>query len=387
MVVYSHYPEDTRVRREANALVENGFDVDIICIKQMEQEAFEEFEGINIYRLNIKKTRGSLYGYIYLYFYFFLLSFIKVTSLFLKKKYDIVHVHNMPNFIVFSAIIPKLFGKKIILDMHDPSPEILRSLTNKDKNSILNKLAVLEEKLSVWFADQIITTNIAFKNLFVSRGYRSEKIKIVMNSPQTNIFNKIKTPNNIYQNHSSKKFRLMYNGTIIKRHGLDILVDVINSLKDKIPEIELNIFGDGEFLPEVLKKIEVLNLQKFIKYRGVFLVDKIAEEIPKMDIGVIPNRFNIFTNLNFPIRIFEFIHFKKPIIVPRTQGIKDYFSEDEIFYFNSENTNDLEHVISKIYNDPIFTSQVVEKGYSILKKHNWEVQSLELINLYNKILT
>jgi glycosyltransferase involved in cell wall biosynthesis len=386
MVVYSYYPGDTRIRREANALIENDIEVDVICLRGENQATSEIFEKVNIHRLNIRKTRGTLFNYFFLYFIFFILSFIKGTNLFLKKKHNVIHIHNMPNFIVFVGLIPKLFGAKIILDQHDPSPEILISLSNKTEGSFLFKLAVFEEKISTWFADHIITTNIAFKDLFISRSCNEDKITIVMNSPQTSIFDKINIPKPQLEDNRTKKFRIMYNGTIIKRHGLDILVNSIKILKDKIPDIELHIFGKGEYLSEVLEKVEILKLNDHVKYRGTFLIDKIAEEISQMDMGVVPNRFNVFTNLNFPVRIFEFIYFKKPIVVPKTRGISDYFDDDSIFYFQAEDVNDLVNVILSIYYKSVDVNKVIENGYNVYQKNSWEIQSKNLLEVYNKLI-
>lgn len=385
LVVYSHYPSDTRIRKEANALLKNGYDVDVLCLKNNDESSFEIFEDIKIFRISINKKRGSIYNYIQLYSLFFISAFFRITKLYLQKRYNVIHVNNMPNFIVFTAIIPKLFGSKVILDLHDPSPEILLSELAKSYNSIFFKIAAWEEKISIWFANQVITTNIAFKNLFISRGCKEEKITIVMNSPQTDIFNNILVPKAESNSNSSKKFKIMYNGTIIKRHGLDILIDAVSLLIEKIPNIELNVFGDGEFLPEVLKKVELLKLNDYVSYRGSFLVDKIAEEIANTDIGVIPNRFNVFTNLNFPIRIFEFIHFKKPVVVPKTKGISDYFNDDSIFYFKAEDTKNLADVILNIYNNTIDCKSIINRAYKVYSDNSWEIQAKNLLAVYNRL--
>ena len=384
MLVYSHLPGDTRVRREADALITCGYKVDVLCLKDEDEDSREVFEGINIYRMNLKKTRGSFLDYFYKYFIFFIWSFVKLSILFIKNRYDFIHVHNMPNFIVFAALIPKLSGKKIILDQHDAAPELLMAMTNKTEGSFLFKLAVSEEKLSTWFANHVITTNIAFKDLFLSRGCKEEKITIVMNSPQTSIFNNVIIPKLEPKNHGTKNFKIMYHGTIIKRHGLGVLIDSVKILKDKIPDIEVNIFGLGEYLPEILQKINLLNLNEYVKYRGAFLLDKIAAIIPTMDLGVIPNRFNAFTNVNFPVRIFEYLFFKKPVIVPKTRGIKDYFSEDSIFYFKPEDPINLAEVILSVYykSEELYT--VINNGYKVYQNYTWEIQSKNLLEVYDK---
>lgn len=377
MLVYSHYPGDPRVRREALALKKNGFDLDIVCVKNHTETKREIFEGINIYRINIEKKRGGIFTYLINYITFFIAAFFIVNILYLRKKYRYIHIHNMPNFLVFSAVIPKIFGSKIILDMHDPMPELLTSTVNTN-NKMLRKILILEEKLSVLFSNRIITTNIAFKMLFISRGCPENKITIVMNSPYTEIFNKIKT---IERN--DKNFIILYNGSIVKRHGLDILVDAINKLVEKIHNIKLKIYGSGEFLDEVIKKIKDYKLESYVEYRGGILIDFLVKEIAECDLGVIPNRMNEFTNLNFPIRIFEFIHYKRPVIVPRTKGIQDYFDDNSIFYFTPNDPDDLARMIYHIYSKKQQIQDIIERSYLIYKRNNWEIQNHKLLNLYN----
>lgn len=378
MLVYSHYPSDTRVRKEALSLNKNGFNVDIICLRNKGQQKTEIFEDIKVYRINLSKQRKGLFSYLFLYLTFFLLSAIKVNALFIKKKYGYIHIHNMPNFLVFTSIIPKLFGSKIILDMHDPMPELLGSVFNSE-NQYLKKLLTIEEKISISFVDKVITTNIAFKELFISRGCPAQKIMIVMNSPYPEIFDKVQT-----KIRKDNNFLILYNGSIVRRHGLDLLIDAINLLVNKIPNIRLKIYGDGEFLNEIIRKIKDLNLENYITYCGAVLVDDILAEIAECDLGVIPNRFNEFTNLNFPIRVFEFIHFKKPVIVPRTKGIQDYFSEDSIFYFEPENIENLANLIYSIYTKKLEVEKIIEKSFNIYKKNIWEIQDKNLIKVYNE---
>ena len=44
-----------------------------------------------------------------------------------RRPYDLVHVHNVPDFLVFTAWRPKLDGAGIILDIHDIVPELFAS--------------------------------------------------------------------------------------------------------------------------------------------------------------------------------------------------------------------------------------------------------------------
>jgi glycosyltransferase involved in cell wall biosynthesis len=74
------------------------------------------------------------------------------------------------------------------------------------------------------------------------------------------------------------------------------------------------------------------------------------------------------------------------VVVPRTQGINDYFNEGSIFYFDAGDAENLANVIFNVYSDSEKTKEVINKGYEIYQKHRWEIQSKNLVNIYEKLL-
>ncbi len=384
MVVYSYFPQDVRPRREAEALINAGYTVDIICLRLPDQTKIENIYGVNTYRVNITKSKSSRRKYIFLYASFFIRSFFLLNRLFLKNRYGVIHVHNMPDFLVFLSVIPKLFSSKVILDLHDPTPEMLMTKYAEDKSSKLTKLLKWQEKVSIKFAHKIITTNKSFLDRFISRGCPADKINIVMNSPQESIFNKF--INKSKEKSDENKYVVMYHGIIITRYGFEELLNAVNLLKDKIPGLELRIYGTGEDLPIFLEMVQKLNLENIVKYFGHVSIEKIVEIIPECDLGIIPNRLTPFTKINFPTRIFEYLHMKKPVVVPRTQGINDYFDESSIFYFDAGDAENLANVIFNSYSDSEKTKEVINKGYEIYQKHRWEIQSKNLLQIYKETI-
>lgn len=384
MVVYSYFPQDVRPRREAEALINAGYSVDIICLRLPDQSKFERIYDVNTYRVKLSKSRASKGKYIFLYANFFIRSFFLINRLYIKNRYAVIHVHNMPDFLVFLGLFPKLFGSKIILDLHDPTPEMLITKFADNRDSWLTKLLKWQEKVSIRFAQKIITTNKSFLDRFISRGCSPDKISIVMNSPQESIFNRSTAMSK--EKSDEKKYVVMYHGIIITRYGFEELLDAINLLKDKIQGLELRIYGTGEDLPIFQELVQKLNLENIVKYFGHVSVEKIVEIIPECNVGIIPNRLTPFTKINFPTRIFEYLHMKRPVVVPLTQGIKDYFDEDSIFYFDAGNAESLANVIFNIYSESGKTEEVLNRGYEIYLKHRWEIQSKSLINIYTELL-
>ena len=216
MVVFSSYPIDVRVRREAEALTKEGMRVDVICRTSRGELAKEDVRGVMTYRVKLNRRRSGKFGYMWEYFYFFMRAFIKVSMLNISHRYDIIHVHNMPDFLVFTSIIPKLFGTKVILDLHDPMPELFAALfkTNGDHYSI--KLLKKIEKSSIKYSDLVITPNIAFKKIFISRKCPPAKVNIIMNSPDENVFRWFE--NTEREKGLSSNYILMYHGASM--HGV-----------------------------------------------------------------------------------------------------------------------------------------------------------------------
>jgi glycosyltransferase involved in cell wall biosynthesis len=182
VVVFSYYPSDVRVMRGAVAMVKEGMEVDLLCLQRPPEPARERIDGVEVHRLSIKKRRAGRVAYAVQYFIFLVLSFLWLSRR-LAKRYDVVHVHNMPDYLVFCAVLAKAFGSRVVLDLHDPTPEIFISVYNLSADHWLVRLLRIAEKLSIWFADLVLTPNIAFRELFAKRSCLPEKIQIVMNSP------------------------------------------------------------------------------------------------------------------------------------------------------------------------------------------------------------
>ena len=74
------------------------------------QKYREAINGVNIYRIPVDHHRGGLARYLMEYVIAFFLFSVVITLLHLRKKYDGIEVDNMPDFLIFTALIPKMMG-------------------------------------------------------------------------------------------------------------------------------------------------------------------------------------------------------------------------------------------------------------------------------------
>ncbi len=128
IIRHGYYPRENHVRRDAEAVRDAGYHVDIICSKLKNEKNSEIVDRINVYRMPISHQRGGPVRYIIEYSAFFILSFVKLALLHLEKKYAIIEVDTMPDFLIFVTLVPKLLGAKTILYMFEAMPELFGKL-------------------------------------------------------------------------------------------------------------------------------------------------------------------------------------------------------------------------------------------------------------------
>jgi glycosyltransferase involved in cell wall biosynthesis len=386
MVVFSYYPLDTRVRREAEALVEAGMSVDVICLKDDGELPKETVNGVSVHRINLKRKRYSKLRYICQWSYFIIAAALKLSWLHLFKSYHLVHIHNMPDFLVMTALLPKLTGAKTVLDLHDPMPEVYMTKYSMDEFHPVIRLLRFFEKWSIRFADLVITPNISFRNLFISRDCPAWKIQIVMNSPQEDIFKDDTREHQTGQSQIGQSFSIMYHGFVAEQNGLDTAIEAVAKAKKEIPDLMFHVYGDGDFLKEIKKQVKEFNLKNIVRFYGHVPLEEISSALSSIDIGIIPNKMTCFTNLNFPVRVFEYLIMNKPVIVPRTQGIQDYFEEESMIFFEAGNPNDLANKIIEAYKNPLKRKDITKRGRKVFHRYSWQLQKTGLVNMLKTVI-
>jgi glycosyltransferase involved in cell wall biosynthesis len=289
----------------------------------------------------------------------------------------------MPDALVFSAILPRLSGAKIILDLHDPMPEVYMTKYYILASHPAIWLLRLIEKWSTQFADIVLTPNIAFRNLFISRGCPDWKIHIVMNSPQENIFKAdlVGVPEI-----DKRDFVIMYHGVIMERNGIDTALDAISLAQKQISNLIFEVYGEGDYVKRFLKKVEELDLKHIVHYHGYQPLEMIARAIQKAELGIIPNKMSPFTNLNLPTRIFECLSMAKPVVAPRTDGILDYFDEDSLYFFKPGDPKSLAERIMEVYQNRPRCQQILNRGLKVYQAYRWELQKRHFIEVVRNLV-
>lgn len=388
MVTFSPYPFDPRPRRAVDALVKEGASIDLICLGSDNLPRRQNIKGVNVLRVPLKHLRRGRLDYAFRYAAFICISAMIFAVRTLARRYDLVYVHNMPDVLVASALIPKMFGARVILDLHDPMPELMTTIFHTAPEAKSVRLLRQLEKWSIGRADLVITVNIACQRIFSNRSCRPEKIAVVMNSPDGAIFPfRAVRHRNVAEQDGSVPFVIMYHGSIVERNGLEVAIDALERVRKTVPNAVLHIFGTStQFLERMLKKVRDNNLEGSVHYFGPKRLEDLVTEIDKCDIGVIPNHRNPFTDINTPTRIFEYLALGKPVIAPSTAGILDYFNEESLLFFEPGNVDHLAKQIEFASSHPEEILEIARKGQQVYREHTWEQERETLLSRATAIL-
>jgi glycosyltransferase involved in cell wall biosynthesis len=382
MVAYTNYLHDARVSREARSLVKNGYRVDCLCLRSKGQLKHENIKGVNLYRLPLSKYRGSSKAmYLLAYLWFFVLSFFEVTTLYYKRRYHVIQYHTLPDFIIFSGIIPKLFGAKLVLDMHEVTPEFYMSKFGFKTSHPLVKILMLLEKMSVRFAHAVIVINDPIKRLLGRCKSRSDMV-VVMNTADESIF----ASDHHTRSSGNNCFIAMYHGTLTNLYGVDVAIRATAKLKDKIPNLQFRIFGSETETNHLKKLANELGISGNVAFMGRVKMEAIPKYIEQADIGIVPIVKDEYIDLSFSNKLAEYVSMKTPAVATRLRSTSEYFTDDAISFFESRNEDSLASKILKLYMNPHRRFLQAERAFRQYQAIRWPVMEKRYIALIESLV-
>lgn len=385
MVAYTPYEIDNRVRRYAETLVKRGDRVDVIALtgKQFSKPV-EEVDGVTVYRVQHRDyDEPHKWAYASRLLRFLRRSSVCLARLHKRIRYDVIHVHNMPDFLVFAACYPKLTGAKVILDVHDLVPELFTSKFGTHPSSAYEKLLKLEEKISARFADHVIVSNDLWRETLVNRSVPPEKCSVFLNHVDPAVFYRRPRTRN------DGKFVIIFPGSLQWHQGLDIAIEALTHVIPNVPNAELHLYsgagGDqGVELKQLAERLGVADHVKF--FEGVPFT-QIADVIANADLGIVPKRADSFGNEAFSTKIMEFMSQGVPVVVSRTKIDTFYFKEGEVHFFPSGDSQAMAKAILDVINNEQLRRELISRGYEYTERNGWDRKKKEYLDLIDWLST
>ena len=377
-------PDDVRVRREINALADAGHRVTVVCMRSPGSVRRERYGDVEIHRLPMTHRRGGILRYAFEYLAFPLLAALYLGLLDLRRRFDLVQVNTIPDWLVFAAAGPRLRGVPVIVDLHELMPEFFASKFGTTlRHPGVRALARLEQA-SIRFADLAMTCTEEMRNAFVSRGADADRISVVMNSSEEAIFDPQTFPPR--RDRQTGRFSLICHGTIEERYGLDTIIRALRRLDDQIPGLTLEIYGEGTYQHELRGMVEEFGLADRVSFNGFVPVDQLVAAIADADAGVVAMKRDAFRDLTQCNKMFDLITMRRPVICSRTTSVMASFPDDCLQYFDADDDADLARAIEEVFAQPHLGPQLVERAEEQNPAYRWLRQRERYLALVDQAL-
>ncbi len=376
MLRHSYYPQINPNQRNAETLVARGYEVDVICLKDKNQKSYEIVNGVRVNRLPIEHHRKGIARYAFEYVIFFFLATWKLAWLTLKRRYQVIEVSGIPDFLIFAAVFPKLLGVKIVLHVLDHTPGVFADHFKIGAGHPVVRILSMIEKGCAHWANHIITTQSTSQEMFTKNGIPAAKITVILNTPDENLFRQLPSSGT-----TNSHFCLVTHGSLVERYCVQTLIRAVPLILKEIPELKVNIIGDGEYQSKLEELAQSLGVKDYIDFTGRLPYKEIPAQIAQANIGIVA----IPTGVNpaMPQKLLEYIAMGKPAVVTSFPTIKAYFDDNTIMYYEPCDERDLARCVVELYRNPEKRTALATASRAIYQKYRWSMMRLEYLKVFD----
>ena len=395
VIRHERYPLDNHVGRDVVALRDAGFDVDVICACEPGRPYVERLDGVIVLRMPIRHKRSSLLRYVFEYTAFPLLAAITTTINSVWRRYHYVEIRNMPDWLVLAAVIPKLLGARTILYMYENMPNLIATDRGLPADHRLVRTLLAVERICASVADCLIAPHEMARDNLIGQGIPKDKIVVVPNVPDEQVFlaqtshrapevSRLRSDGaqreGDHGGHKAEEtgFHLVTHGSLLKRYGIQTLLEAIAILRGRIPGLHLEIIGEGEYRAQLEAQARRLDLGDCVAFSGWVPFDQVAPRLLRADVGIVPMWEDFVPN-----KLMEYLVLSLPAIATDSPALRVYFDDGALCYVERKNPRALADTILDLYLNPDRRFSLAARGRSVFRERlAWERTRAEYLSVY-----
>ncbi len=368
------------VRREAEALAAAGFETEVICMHNPERHRTSVVNGVKVIGLPATLSRSGKLRYVFEYLWFFLLASGVLATRHLRRRYAVVQVNSMPDFLAFSAFVPKLFGSRVVVYLKEPIPELAETLYGPGR--LVSSLARMEQ-WAIRFADRALTVTTELKQRYVERGADPDRITVVLNGASADSMLADWSPPETVD---KEGFTVLCHGSIEHRYGQDTLVQAAALLRDEMPDLRIVLSGRGSGVDDMLSEIDRLGVGDVVDFKGWVTWSELDDLLHAADAGVVAQKASPYSHLVQTNKMVDYWIFGLPVIASRLRSVSELYDDSVLEYFEPGDAESLAQAIRRLRADADRRAELAENGRRALEQNGWEVQREIYLGVYEELL-
>lgn len=376
MLVHGPYPVgEERVLREARAAQAHGWEVDVVALRRPGEPSRETLDGCRVFRLPLTTLPRTTVQVPFEYLGFLLLAAAWLLRG-LIRPYDVVQVHNPPDFLLAAALIPRMRGTRLVLDVHDFSPELFE-LHFEQAPAVVRRALARIEHWAFRTADAVVTVNRRYAERIAS--IRGAGAEVVLNSLDEGLLPDCPTP-------ASETFRVVTHGTLNVHYGVGVLLEAFRTVRDEMPDARLEIYGDGDAVELIRRRIRELGLGDDVDFEGRYLPQREALRLVSgAQVGVVANLGLPRNHAALPVKLLEYVAMGIPVVTSDLDAIHDYFGAQDLVFVPPGDGAALAAALVDVARKPEEAAARARRATARYASYRWEAQAERYLALLDSL--
>jgi len=352
------------VPKISNFLIENGHNVKIICLSEVENNHTED----NLDVIRIKRSNSLP------------IRWIKTIYEIVKngKKSDLIFVNGLgvestiANLLLKKQLIRKIVGDPVWERAYNrkKTTESFDEFQN-NKHSFLIEVQKLLRNWSINSAEIVITPSDHLKSFVSGLGFSNKILKINNGVDITDI--KRTKGHNVDIN-------LLIISRLVIQKNINIVIEAMELLNNK--NLKLSIIGDGGEFSKLESLIHDLNVQNRVQLLGKIENNRISQFLLTADIFIQASEYE-----GLPHSVLEAINYEVPILSTEVGGCKDLLNDGErgfIIPLPPDKEIIAENIIFIINNKDEATKRADAAKAFISKEYSFLVQANQYMKIFQQ---
>ena len=384
IVVHAIVPGDPRVRRQSDALLDAGYEVDIIALRQPGEAARQDDGARRVIRLPVDRAFVGFAGHMAEYVAFTAMAAWTLAREHRTRRYDLVQVATVPDFLDFAALPEKLGGVPLLLDLHEDMPEFFRDRFAHPLLRPLLPLVTIATRASAAIADELITVHEPLRQLSIARGVAPDRISVVMNSADGRLFDPSRHPRRAFMRDGC--LRLAHHSNLQRIYGLDVAIDGLARLRESI-DWQLDVYGDGPYRSQIEAAIDRTGTRNRVTLHGRVPMDDLPRLIADADIGLVPSLPEPYLQYSLSTKLLEYAAMGVPTVATDLATFRHHFTDAALRFVPGSDPYALARAIESLVDDPEGTTAMGLEARRQAAAYDWEAQKAHYLAVVGRLVT
>ena len=383
LVENNGFPRDFRVRREAHALRDHGFQVSVVCPRDEGERWHEHADGVEIFRFPAAPGGGGVVGYAIEFGYATLVMLALSLWIWLRRGVDVVHAANPPDTLCVIGAVFRLLGKRFVFDHHDLAPEVYLSRFGHRQRNLVYQVLKLLERCSYAVADVVIATTGSYRDRAIAEGHMSpDKVFVVRNGPPL-AYQPLPAPVEL----TARATHLIgYVGNIGPQDGVDCWLRSIRYLVKNFGRRDFLavIVGDGDAMPALHRLVAELQIKPYVLFTGRLSELESRRYLSASALCVQPDPSGPLNDVSTMNKLMEYMALGKAVVAfdlseTRVSG------GDAVAYVRDDDELEFARQVDRLLDDPAERQRMGAIGqHRVATALAWEYSVASLIGAYTE---